>query len=101
MSIFDYVVYNSLGLFWLSISLGFKSHIPVVLNLNLMFCLDINELNVLSTQLANVTLFSFLWLFLNMLSSFSFLKAYLNGLKQLTSKGYKAWEMSHGKSNHI
>jgi hypothetical protein len=40
MSIFDYVVYSSRGLLWLSIALGFKGHIPMVLNPNLMFCLD-------------------------------------------------------------
>jgi hypothetical protein len=40
MSIFDFDVYNSLGLFQLSIALGFKGHILVVLNLALMFCLD-------------------------------------------------------------
>jgi hypothetical protein len=39
---FDYVVYSSLGLLWLSIALGFKGRIPMVLNPNLMFCLDKN-----------------------------------------------------------
>jgi len=90
MSIFDSTIYNLLGLLRLSIPLGFKGHIPVVLNPILMFCLDSDQLSALSTQLANVTLFGFLWLFLNMLSSLSFLKVNLNGLKQLTPKGYRA-----------
>jgi hypothetical protein len=34
---FDFDVYNSLGLLQLSIALGFKSHILVVLHLALMF----------------------------------------------------------------
>jgi hypothetical protein len=42
MSRFDHVVYSLLGLLWLSIALGFKGHIPMVLNPNLMFCLDNN-----------------------------------------------------------
>jgi hypothetical protein len=37
MSRFDFHVYNSLGLLRLSIALGFKSHILVVLHLALMF----------------------------------------------------------------
>ncbi len=40
MSNSDSIVYNSLGLFQLSIALGFKGHILVVLNPALMFCLD-------------------------------------------------------------
>jgi hypothetical protein len=32
-----------------------------------------------------------------MLLSISFLKDVLKGLKQLTSKGYKAWEVCEGK----
>ncbi len=54
-------------------------------------------MSVLSTQLANVTLYGFLWLFLNMSSFLSFLKANLNGLKQLRSKGCKAWEVWDGR----
>jgi hypothetical protein len=34
------IVYNLLGLLRLSIALGFKSHIIVILNHVLMFCLD-------------------------------------------------------------
>jgi hypothetical protein len=93
MPIFEYIVYNTLGLFRLSIALGFQGHILVVLNLSLMFCLDSDRLSVLSTQLANVTLHGSLWLFLNKDSSLSFLKVDLNGLKQLTSKGCRAWEV--------
>ncbi len=40
MSISNFVIYSSLGLLWLSIALEFKGHIPMVLNLALMFCLD-------------------------------------------------------------
>jgi hypothetical protein len=40
MSISNSVVYSSLGLLWLSIALGFKGHIPMVLNPTLVFCLD-------------------------------------------------------------
>ncbi len=39
MSKFDFDVYNSLGLLWLSIALGLKNHILVVLNIALTFCL--------------------------------------------------------------
>jgi hypothetical protein len=95
----DFVIYNLLGLFQLSIALRFKGHILVVLNLALMFCLDNDWLNVLSTQPATITLSSSLWLFLNVLSFLSFLKTNLNGLKQLTSKGYRTWEVWDGGLN--
>jgi hypothetical protein len=72
MSRSDSVVYYLLGLFGLSIALGCKGHIHVVLNLVLMFCLDSDWLSALSTQPANVTLSSFQWLFLNMFSYLSF-----------------------------
>ncbi len=42
MSKFDYAIDSLLGLLRLSIALGFKGHIIVVLNLALMFCLDSN-----------------------------------------------------------
>jgi hypothetical protein len=37
MSISNFVVYSSLGLLWLSIALGFKGYIPMVLNPTLIF----------------------------------------------------------------
>ncbi len=40
MSKSNSIIYNLSGLLWLSIALRFKSHILVVLNLILMFCLN-------------------------------------------------------------
>jgi len=42
MSKFYCVVYSSLGLLWVSIALGFKGNVLMVLNPTLMFCLDSN-----------------------------------------------------------
>jgi hypothetical protein len=62
-----------------------------------MFCLDKDWLNVLSTQLTSVTLSGSRWLFLTMLLYFSFLKANLNGSKQLMFRSYNAWNVWVGK----
>jgi hypothetical protein len=94
MSRFDFDVYKPLGLLRLSIALRFKSHILVVLHLALTFAWIATNWVFYPP---NILMSSSLWLFLNILSSFSFLKANLNGLKQLTSKGCKTWEMWDGK----
>jgi hypothetical protein len=59
--------------------------------------LDKATSDALFSHATSVTLLSSLSLFLTMLLSFYFLKVSLKCSKQLTSKGYKAWEVCEGK----
>ncbi len=84
------------GLILLSMAFGFKGHIFIVLNPDLMFGFVNDCFKAQSTHLARIVLSGSMLLFLDIIASLTFLNVVLKGLKQYTCNGCNSYGVFDG-----